>query len=130
METPHLDLIEQTIDMKLLRSSLSLMRNDWKTHCPDRVLRISTVLPCGITYAEFALYHIMRSLKTKSVSAKPKRKNMNKPKTMPVTRKTKITATEHISGQAFREIVGVPKESRTNAPIDRFIIKKKRKKSS
>ena len=122
-------MIEKTIDMKLLRSSLSLMRNDWKTHCPDHVLRISTVLPCGITYAEFALYHIMRSLKTKSVTAKPKRKNMNKPKIMPVTRKTNNISTEHISGQAFREIVGIPNQVRTNAPIDRFIIKKKRKKS-
>lgn len=53
----------EKMDMAVIRQNLSRLRQDWRNSSPDSVFRISTVLPNGMTYAEFTLHFLLRTKK-------------------------------------------------------------------
>lgn len=55
---------EPKMDMAQTRYNLAQFRKDRRDSTPDNVFRISTVLPNGMSYAEFALFYVLRNKKT------------------------------------------------------------------
>ena len=57
-----------TKDKMAIRKYLGILRNDKRKSSHENVFRLSTLLPNGMSYAEFALYYTRRNKKTNTAS--------------------------------------------------------------
>lgn len=55
---------DSKVDMAQVRYNLAQFRKDRRDSTPENVFRISTMLPNGMSYAEFALFYVLRNKKT------------------------------------------------------------------
>jgi len=136
------DMVVKQMDMPLIRQNLSKLRYDWRTSCPESVFRISTVLPNGMTYAEFTLHFLLRNKKKTSDQPfiKTIRKKRSKSRSLspplPVTRQRKVRRVNVdplvsdvpvTLAKDFADIVGKVED---HEPIQKFIVKKRKKRKS
>lgn len=133
------------MDMTDVRYSLARFRKDRRESTPENVFRISTILPNGMSYAEFALFYVLRNKKTGSAPSK-----RTKPKVklyvdssdsasppLPPTRSSKNHGghkeeaqmeriDESLLSKRFREVIGNPELDE----IGSFTVTKRRKKTA
>lgn len=133
------------MDMTEVRYSLARFRKDRRESTPENVFRISTILPNGMSYAEFALFYVLRNKKTgttPSKRAKPKVKlyadsSDSASPPLPPTRSSKShkmqreesqmeRIDESLLSKRFREVIGDPGLDE----IGSFTVTKRRKKTT
>lgn len=57
-------IVNDVKDKMAIRKYLGILRNDKRKSSSDNVFRLSTILPNGMSYAEFALYYTRRNKNT------------------------------------------------------------------
>ena len=64
---------DSKVDMARTRYNLAQFRKDRRDSTPENVFRISTILPNGMSYAEFALFYVLRNKKTGATTTRKTR---------------------------------------------------------
>jgi len=122
-------MADTKLDMTVIRHNLGQLRKDRRNSTPDNVFRISTVLPNGMTYADFALYYVLRNKKTGVAATgarKPARatKDLSSDSASPPLPQTRRPMD---LGKKFREVIGDPQIA---SDISAFTVSKRRKRTS
>jgi hypothetical protein len=137
---------DSKIDMTVVRYNLARFRKDRRDSTPENVFRISTILPNGMSYAEFALFYVLKNKKTGSTASKRVAKSKIKifgdssdsvSPPLPPTRASKSGRSlsrkdetnlakidEEMLSKRFRDVIGDP----ALEDIGSFTVSKRRKK--